>query len=470
MVLQSAGPIGAPGMPEWGMLPLPKKLLEAGVRDMLRISDARMSGTSYGACILHVAPESAIGGPLAFVRDGDLITLDVEARTLTLEVSDEELAARRAAWKPAPRRIERGYLSLFLNEVTQADEGCDFRFLHAGAPHAGAGDSLIFMKTTPVTTADLQSSVISVPPLCRDAALRPVAAENAKLIRHIEAGGVSTLLYGGNANFYNIALSEYEQVLDQLEAAAAPDTLDRPEHRALFRHGDGSGGDPRARKFPTAMLLPTVAVSSPKASPAVQRIVEKLGNPIVLYIKDEGYVTLDVVKALVAAGAISWIKYAVVRPDPAEDDLLAGLVQTVDPALIVSGIGEQPAIVHWKKFGVHAFTSGCVCVAPRRSQEMLEALRGPAAGSRGDPRALHLARIFAQCPRPHPGAAPRRRPRGHRRDWSGSPAAPRSATGRVGSDRHGCAPIADLERRGLNPTSATRHLPRTEGEPRIEHG
>ena len=132
MVLQSAGPIGAPGMPEWGMLPLPKRLLEAGVRDLLRISDARMSGTSYGACVLHIAPESAIGGPLALVRDGDLITLDVAARTLTLEVPDEELAARRTAWKPAPRPYERGYGSLFLNEVTQADEGCDFRFLHAG--------------------------------------------------------------------------------------------------------------------------------------------------------------------------------------------------------------------------------------------------------------------------------------------------------------------------------------------------
>ncbi len=134
MVLQSAGPIGAPGMPEWGMLPLPKKLLEAGVRDLLRISDARMSGTSYGACILHVAPESAIGGPLAFVRDGDLISLDVEARTLTLEVSAEALATRKAAWKQAPPKVMRGYLSLFLNEVTQADEGCDFRFLHAGSP------------------------------------------------------------------------------------------------------------------------------------------------------------------------------------------------------------------------------------------------------------------------------------------------------------------------------------------------
>ena len=134
MVLQSAGPIGAPGMPEWGMLPLPKKLLEAGVRDLLRISDARMSGTSYGACVLHIAPESAIGGPLALVRDGDLITLDVAARSLTLEVSEKELAARKAAWTQAPRPVQRGYLSLFLNEVTQADEGCDFRFLEGTAP------------------------------------------------------------------------------------------------------------------------------------------------------------------------------------------------------------------------------------------------------------------------------------------------------------------------------------------------
>jgi dihydroxyacid dehydratase/phosphogluconate dehydratase len=135
MVLQSAGPVGAPGMPEWGMLPLPKKLLEAGVRDVLRISDARMSGTSYGACILHVAPESAVGGPLALVRDGDLITLDVAARTLALEVGDEELAKRKAAWRAAPRKVDRGYLHLFLNEVTQADEGCDFRFLHhTGTP------------------------------------------------------------------------------------------------------------------------------------------------------------------------------------------------------------------------------------------------------------------------------------------------------------------------------------------------
>ena len=134
LVLQNAGPVGAPGMPEWGMLPIPQKLLKAGVRDLLRISDARMSGTSYGACVLHIAPESAIGGPLALVRTGDPITLDVPARRLSLDISDVEMAARRSAWKPAAPKARRGYLSLFLNEVTQADQGCDFRFLHAGEP------------------------------------------------------------------------------------------------------------------------------------------------------------------------------------------------------------------------------------------------------------------------------------------------------------------------------------------------
>ena len=129
IVLQNAGPVGGPGMPEWGMLPIPKKLLKAGVRDMIRISDARMSGTSYGACVLHVAPEAATGGPLALVKTGDTITLDVPNRKLSLNVPDAELETRRAQWKPARVPVTRGYLSLYLNEVTQADEGCDFRFL-----------------------------------------------------------------------------------------------------------------------------------------------------------------------------------------------------------------------------------------------------------------------------------------------------------------------------------------------------
>ena len=134
IVLQNAGPLGAPGMPEWGQLPIPKKLLAEGVRDMLRISDARMSGTSYGACVLHVAPESYIGGPLALVRDGDLIELDVGARKLELKVSDTELARRRAEWKRPPPRYERGFGALYQQHITQADQGCDFDFLEGTAP------------------------------------------------------------------------------------------------------------------------------------------------------------------------------------------------------------------------------------------------------------------------------------------------------------------------------------------------
>ena len=130
LVLQSAGPIGGPGMPEWGQLPIPKKLLQQGVRDMVRISDARMSGTSYGACVLHVAPESHIGGPLALVKTGDTVTLDVPNRKLTLEISNEEMAARRAAWVAPKNKFPRGYGAMYSAHVTQANKGCDFDFLH----------------------------------------------------------------------------------------------------------------------------------------------------------------------------------------------------------------------------------------------------------------------------------------------------------------------------------------------------
>ncbi len=129
MVLRNAGPIGGPGMPEWGMLPIPKKLLKQGVRDMLRISDARMSGTSYGACILHVSPEAHIGGPLAAVRTGDLITVDVPNRSIHLHVSDEQIKDRLRTWSPPPRDYPRGYNKLFAQHIRQADEGCDFDFL-----------------------------------------------------------------------------------------------------------------------------------------------------------------------------------------------------------------------------------------------------------------------------------------------------------------------------------------------------
>ena len=136
LVLRNAGPQGGPGMPEWGMLPMPKALLKQGHHDMLRLSDARMSGTSYGACILHVAPEAYIGGPLALLQTGDVVTLDVDARSIHMEVADEELARRRTAWTPPERRFERGYGLMFTKHIQQADEGCDFDFLRTdhGAP------------------------------------------------------------------------------------------------------------------------------------------------------------------------------------------------------------------------------------------------------------------------------------------------------------------------------------------------
>lgn len=140
IVLQNAGPQGAPGMPEWGQLPIPQKLLKQGVRDMVRISDARMSGASYGACVLHVAPEAYVGGPLALVRSGDRIALDVPGRRIDVLISDEELAARKAAWQAPPPKFERGFGVLYLKHIGQADSGCDFDFLQTRPQQAAEGE------------------------------------------------------------------------------------------------------------------------------------------------------------------------------------------------------------------------------------------------------------------------------------------------------------------------------------------
>jgi dihydroxy-acid dehydratase len=134
LVLRNAGPKGGPGMPEWGQLPIPRKLLQQGVRDMVRISDARMSGTSYGTCVLHISPESFVGGPLALLEEGDVVELDVAGRQLNMRVSDEELSRRRALWKPAAGCYPRGYGRLFLEHIRQANDGCDFDFLEGTEP------------------------------------------------------------------------------------------------------------------------------------------------------------------------------------------------------------------------------------------------------------------------------------------------------------------------------------------------
>jgi dihydrodipicolinate synthase/N-acetylneuraminate lyase len=244
------------------------------------------------------------------------------------------------------------------------------------------------MKTSKITKHDLERSVISVPPLCRNADLKVDAAQNKLLIKHIESGGVSSLLYGGNANFYNISLAEYDETLDVLEAAAGADTWVIPSVGPFFGTAMDQAAILSKRKFPTAMLLPTLAVSSPKGvESAVLKFVERAGIPAVLYIKDDGYVNLQVVVNLVKAGVISWIKYAVVRKDPSVDPLLRSIVDNVDPSIVVGGIGEQPTLAHWHGFGLRTFTSGCVCVAPQRSQELLGALH------RGDFTAAESIRL-----------------------------------------------------------------------------
>jgi len=231
------------------------------------------------------------------------------------------------------------------------------------------------MKTTPVTPADLRSSVIAVPPLCRNADLSLSPEENGKLIRHMHAGGIRTLLYGGNANLYNIALSEYDALLTMLADLAPDDLWMVPSFGPMYGTAMDQAAILKDHQFPTAMLLPTLFPSKPAGvATAVRHIVEKAGMKIVLYIKDESYITPELAASLVNDGLISWIKYAVVKPNPAEDAYLSKLVTLVNPEIIVSGIGEQPAIIHLRDFGITGFTAGCVCIAPNLSMDMLRAI------------------------------------------------------------------------------------------------
>lgn len=228
------------------------------------------------------------------------------------------------------------------------------------------------MQTRTVTPEDLAESVIAVPPMARDTELAFAREENEKIVRHIESGGTSTLLYGGNANFYHIAPSEYEEVLGHLAEVAAPDTLVIPSAGPAWGTMMDQAAILAATDFPTVMVLPQQGLTtSDGVVTGLRRFAEKLGKPIVVYLKFEDYLTVDGVRRLVDDGIVSWIKYAVVRDDPAVDPYLADLVEQVDPKRIVSGIGEQPVIEHLVDFGVNGFTAGCVCIRP----DLSEALR-----------------------------------------------------------------------------------------------
>jgi dihydrodipicolinate synthase/N-acetylneuraminate lyase len=233
------------------------------------------------------------------------------------------------------------------------------------------------MNTAPaLTTAHLERSVMAVPPLARTADGTIDPAANQQIIRHIEAGGVSLLLYGGNANIYHLPLAEYEPLLGMLAETAGAETIvvpaAGPTYGLLLEHAKVI----RQHRFQTVMVLPQQGITtSAGVATGVRKFVEAAGIPALLYIKHDGYIEPADAARLCADGLISAIKYATVRDDPADDSYLRELVSLIDPATIISGIGEQPAIVHLRNFGLGGFTTGCGCVAPALSQTMLGAIR-----------------------------------------------------------------------------------------------
>jgi dihydrodipicolinate synthase/N-acetylneuraminate lyase len=232
------------------------------------------------------------------------------------------------------------------------------------------------VKTTPVTPADLSASVLSVPPLARRADLTLNPEANRALIGHLQDGGVRTLMYGGNANFYHLPTSEYAATLDFLAEAAGSDTWVIPSAGADYGKLMDQAAILRTRNFPTAMALPFGNPSNDSGvATALRRFADKLGKPIIAYVKALGYIEPATLGKLAKDGVLCAIKYAVVLQDPKKDPYLDELVQHVSRDIIISGIGERPAIVHLRDFGLKCFTSGSVCVAPRGSMKILALLK-----------------------------------------------------------------------------------------------
>lgn len=232
------------------------------------------------------------------------------------------------------------------------------------------------MKTSPVTPEDLSASVLAVPPLARRADLSLNPEANRKLIAHLENGGVRTVMYGGNANFYHLPTSEFAATVDFLAEAAGKDTWVIPSAGADYGKLMDQAAILRSRAFPTAMALPFGNPSNDSGvATALRKFADRLGKPIIAYVKGLGYIEPKTLGALAKDGVICAIKYAVVREDPSKDAYLDELVQHVSRDIIISGIGERPAIVHLRDFGLKSFTSGSVCVAPRGSMKILALLK-----------------------------------------------------------------------------------------------
>jgi len=232
------------------------------------------------------------------------------------------------------------------------------------------------MKTTPVTPADLARSVLAVPPLARYSDLTLNEEANRQLISWLEAGGVSSLMYGGNANFYNLPISEYAEVLDFLCSAVGADTWLIPSFGPDYGRLIDQARILRGSRVPTAMALPQTFPATPEGvEVGLRRAAVTMGKPLILYIKAENYIAPEAAGRLAKEGLICAVKYANVRSDPADDPYLARLLDQVDPKMVISGIGERPAIAHFRRFGLASFTSGSVCVGPRGSTALLAALK-----------------------------------------------------------------------------------------------
>ena len=232
------------------------------------------------------------------------------------------------------------------------------------------------MKTSAITPADLAASVLSVPPLARRADLTIDPAQNARLLDHLRGGGVRTFMYGGNANLYNMGVSELRTLAELLIKLSRDGDWMIPAVGSDFGKARDQLTMLRDHPFPTAMLLPHKAQSTPAGvATGIRKLADAYGKPVIAYVKDEGYVEAADMGRLAKDGAICAIKYAIVRSDPAHDPFLGDLVNAVDPSMIISGIGERPAIDHLTKFGLQAFTSGSVCVAPGLSMALLRAIK-----------------------------------------------------------------------------------------------
>lgn len=232
------------------------------------------------------------------------------------------------------------------------------------------------MKTTPVAAADLAASVFAVPPLARYSDLSVNEDANRQLIAYLEAGGVRSLMYGGNANFYNIPISEYAEVLEFLIDAVGADTWLIPSFGPDYGKLMDQARILRGSRVPTAMALPmTFPATSDGIEVGLRRAAATMGKPLLLYIKSDNYIAPEAAGRLMKDGSVCAIKYGTVRADPAQDDYLRRLLDHVDPKLVISGIGERPAIIHLRQFGLGGFTSGSVCVAPRGSMAILAAIQ-----------------------------------------------------------------------------------------------